>query len=215
MAAMSGFTPDPTMKRGSQWTEGSHYYVWERTRRDGHQLYLISEVEGPNAKQKGSVTPYAPIQKGDSLALSWHLRVTQNPAPGWAQSELRVFAGYQSVQPDSGVETVDLGVPAVSFGTSYFPYSTFVENFDYYRTPGLDRETWWPFSPTMWSNWRAFIPRMQTDLHIIRAMGFEWVRLHHLELLQEMDRKDALAFLDFCMGAARQLGLKVLIDTEG
>jgi len=215
MAAMSGFTPDPTMKRGSQWTEGSHYYVWERTRSDGHQLYLISEVEGPNAKQKGSVTPYAPIQKGDSLALSWHLRVTQNPAPGWAQSELRVFAGYQSVQPDSGVETVDLGVPAVSFGTSYFPYSTFVENFDYYRTPGLDRETWWPFSPTMWSNWRAFIPRMQTDLHIIRAMGFEWVRLHHLELLQEMDRKDALAFLDFYMGEARKLGLKVLVDTEG
>lgn len=219
MATMSGFTPDPTIERHHDWVPGSHFYVWDRALPAGDQMYLISEISGPNPEQGKSgymrVTPYAPIPKGDTIDLRWRLAIEQHPAPGWEDTQLQVFAGYQSTQQDSGMDVVDLGVPAVQFGTSYFPYSTFAENFDYYRTPGLDRETWWPFSPTMWTDWRAFIPRMQTDLHIIRAMGFEWVRLHHLELLQEMDRKDALAFLDFYMDQARQLGLKVLIDTEG
>ena len=219
MVAVNGYSPVPTIQRDSVWVQGSHFYVWGRTRRDGNQLYLISELSGPNPNQAKSgymrVTPYAPMPKGDTVDLSWRLAVAQRPSARWEDSQLRVFAGYQAVHADSGVETMELGTPAVSFGTSYFPYSTFTENFDYYRTPGLDRETWWPFSPVMWSNWRAFVPRMQTDLHIIRAMGFEWVRLHHLELLQEMDRKEALAFLDFYTSQARELGLRILVDTEG
>lgn len=219
MVAVSGFTPAPTIERDGAWVAGSHFYVWERTRRDGRRLYLISEIAGPNPNQARSgymkVTPYAPIEKGDALELTWRLSVDRDPPPEWEESHLRAFAGARSVTGDSATATVDLGVSAVAFGTSYLPYSTFTENFDYYRTPGLDRETWWPFSARMWSNWRAFTPRMQTDLHIIRAMGFEWVRLHHLELLQQMDRDEALAFLDFFIGSARALGLKVLVDTQG
>jgi len=215
LAAMSGFTPVPSVRRDSVWVEGSHFYVWDKTRQSGNQLYLISEISGPNPNQKGSAIPYAPIEQGDSLELSWRLSIAKHASSGWEESQLLVSTGYQSATQDSGIDAVELGVPSVSFGTAYFPYSTFTENFDYYRTPGLDRETWWPFSPTMWNNWRAFKPQMQTDLHIIRAMGFEWVRLHHLELLQEMDRAQAIAFLDFYMGEARALGLKVLVDTEG
>ena len=219
MVAVNGYSPVPTIKKDSVWVQASHFYVWGRTRRAGNQLYLISELSGPNPNQAKSgymrVTPYATMPKGDTVDLSWRLAIRKQPHTGWENSQLRVFSGYQAVHPDSGVETVELGAPAVSFGTSYFPYSTFAENLGYYRTPGLDRETWWPFSPLMWSNWRAFIPRMQTDLHIIRAMGFEWVRLHHLELLQEMDTEEALAFLDFYTGEARKLGLHVLVDTQG
>lgn len=215
MAAENGFTPVPTIKRDSVWVEGSHFYVWDRTRTSGNQLYLISEISGPNPKQKGSAAPYAPVEPGDSLTLSSRLSVAERPSPNWAESQLLVFAGYQSVRKDGAREVVELGVPFVSFGTSYLPYSTFTENFDFYRTPSLDRETFWAFSPAMWNHWSEFEPRMRTDFHIIRAMGFEWVRLHHLELLQHMDRKEALAFLDFYMGEARSLGLKVLVDTEG
>lgn len=219
MVAVNGYSPVPTIRKDSAWVQASHFYVWGRTRRAGNQLYLISELSGPNPNQAKSgymrVTPYAPMPKGDTVNLSWRLAIDQQPPAGWEDSQLRVFSGYQAVHADSGVQTVELGTPFVSFGTSYFPYSTFTENLGYYRTPGLDRETWWPFSPVMWSNWRAFVPRMQTDLHIIRAMGFEWVRLHHLELLQEMDRKDALAFLDFYTDQARKLGLHILMDTQG
>jgi hypothetical protein len=219
MVAVNGYSPVPTIDRDSTWVQGSHFYVWGRTRRAGNQLYLISELSGPNPNQAKSgymrVTPYATMPAGDTVDLSWRLAIGEQRPTRWEDSQLRVFSGFQSVHADSGVETVELGAPAVSFGTSYFPYSTFTENFDYFRTPGLDRETWWPFSPLMWSNWRAFVPRMQTDLHIIRAMGFEWVRLHHLELLQEMDTEQALAFLDFYIGEARKLGLHVLVDTQG
>ncbi|MBV9772467.1 MAG: hypothetical protein JO040_00865 [Gemmatimonadetes bacterium] len=219
LAAVNGFTPAPTVRRDGVWKDGSHFYVWERTLRSGDALYLVSEVAGPNPEQAKSrstpILPYAPLQRGDTVDLRWRLALAAAPAQGWEESQLRGFAGYRAATGDGRAATVQVGVPAVSFGTSYFPYSTLAENFDFYRTPGLDRETWWAFSPTMWKEWRTYVPRMDTDLHIIRAMGFEWVRLHHLELLQEMDRAEALAFLDYFTGAARGLGLRILVDTEG
>ncbi|HEU4642215.1 MAG TPA: hypothetical protein VFS44_07140 [Gemmatimonadaceae bacterium] len=219
MVATSGFTPAPTVRRDSAWQVGSHLYVWERARRDGDRMWLISEVAGPNRHQKTKgympVTPYAPIARGDSVNLSWRLALADAPARGWENAQLLGFAGYRMARRDGAGTVVDIGVPAVEFGVSYFPYSTFTENFDFYRTPGLDRETFWAFSPVLWKHWRELAPRMRTDLHIIRAMGFDWVRLHHLELLQGMPRADALAFLDFYVGEARSLGLKILLDTEG
>ncbi len=216
----SRFTPGPTMLRNGAWREGSHFYVWERTRASDSAMYMVAEIAGPNPEQAKSksmaVTQYAPLAWGDTVRLGWRLGISDHPTPDWEESQLRGFAGYvHAVAASNDSEVVDIGVRGVSFGTSYLPYSTFAENFDYYRTPGLDRETFWPFSPVLWTKWRDFKPRMETDLHIIRAMGFDWVRLHHIELLQGMDRAEALAFLDWYTAEARALGLKVLIDSEG
>ena len=216
----SQFTPGPTLERKGAWREGSHFYVWERTRAASGAMYMASEIAGPNPEQAKSksmaVTPYAPLQYGDTVRLGWRLGIAASPAAGWEESQLLGFAGYVHATGAAGdTEVVDIGVRGVSFGTSYFPYSTFAENLDYYRTPGLDRETFWPFSPALWTKWRDFTPRMATDLHIIRAMGFDWVRLHHIELLQGMDRAEAIAFLDWYTAQARALGLKVLVDSEG
>ena len=215
----NGFTPLPPILKKNNWVEASHFYVWEQTRRQGEAVYLISQISGPNPDQVKSaympVTPYASMLKGDALDLKWRLAITAAPTAGWEESQLRVFAGYRSVARAGAVETVDLGVRGVVFGTSYFPYSTFAENFDFYRTPGINSETWWPFSARLWLQWRVFIPRMQTDLHIIRAMGFESVRLHHLELLQQMEQKEALAFMDWFTAAVQQLGMTIMVDTEG
>ena len=214
------FTPGPTIERKDAWREGSHFYVWERTRAANGAMYMASEIAGPNPEQAKSksmaVTPYAPLQPGDTVRLGWRLGISANPSAGWEESQLLGFAGYvRTAGAVRDSEVVDIGVRGVSFGTSYFPYSTFAENLDYYRTPGLDRETFWPFSPALWTKWRDFRPRMATDLHIIRALGFDWVRLHHIELLQGMDRGEALAFLDWYTAEARALGLKVLVDSEG
>ncbi|HWE43514.1 MAG TPA: hypothetical protein VG432_13475, partial [Gemmatimonadaceae bacterium] len=214
------FTAGPTIERAGAWREGSHFYVWERTRAVNGAIYMASEIAGPNPEQARSksmaVTPYAPLQYGDTVRLGWRLGITANPSNAWEESQLLGFAGYvHTAGAARDTETVDIGVRGVSFGTSYFPYSTFAENVDYYRTPGLDRETFWPFSPALWTKWRELTPRMATDLHIIRAMGFDWVRLHHVELLQGMDRAEALAFLDWYTAQARALGLKVLVDSEG
>ena len=219
LLSVSGFTPVPTIRKDTAWVEGSHFYVWERTRQRADTMYLVSEIAGPNAEQAKSrymaVTPYAPLTPGDTVALRWRLAIATSPAASWPESQLRGFAGVRRAARDGQSTRVDLGVPYTTFGVAYFPYSTFTENFDFYRVAGLNSESFWPVSPTMWLQWRKFVPRMRTDLHIIRAMGYDAVRLHHLELLRTLPRAEALAFLDFYMGEARGLGLKVMIDTEG
>jgi len=218
-AAVNGFTPGITVERSRKtWAAANRFYVWEYAKTQGNDHYLISEIAGRDPEQKKDyegIKSYTQPRKGEPVRLKWRLAVGRSRDGGWEESQLRVFAGYRNVSRSNGDVTVDLGVPYVEFGTSYFPYSTMCENFDYYRTPGLDREGWWPFSPEMWENWRAFAPQMRTDLRIIRSMGFDWVRLHHLELIGSMDRKNALDFLDFYMGECRTLGLKVLVDTAG
>ena len=219
IAAINAFTPAPTIQRGDAWAESSHFYVWERTRRRGDETFLVSEIAGPNPEQAKSrympVTPYAPIPTHDAVRLRFRISVEAASREGWEESQLRVFAGHQETHTTPGGAVIDLGVRHVTFGTAYFPYSTLTENFDFYRTAGQDRETFWAFSPKLWAKWRALVPRMRGDLHIVRAMGFAVVRLHHLELLQKMDRDQALAFLDFFMEEARGLGLTVTIDSEG
>ena len=219
LLSVNGFTPVPTTQATSGWVEGSHFYVWERTRQRGDTMYLVSEIAGPNVEQAKSrympVTQYSAIRQGDTVSLKSRLAVASNPESGWAESQLRGFAGYRTVERRGSDVLVSIGVPSVKFGTSYFPYSTLAENFDYYRTPGMTSEGFWPMSSVMWAQWRKWVPRMRTDLHIVRAMGFESVRLHHLELLRTMKQDEAFAFLDFFTGEARGLGLEVFIDTEG
>jgi hypothetical protein len=217
--SVNGFTPVPSVKHGTTWAEGSHFYVWELTRQIGDTTYLVSEIAGPNSHQpkKGymGVLPYAPPGQGDTVALRWRLAADSAPPEQWGEIQLRAFSGARLVSRDGATVRADIGVPYVTFGISYFPYSTFTENFDFYRVPGVNTEGFWATSPVMWKQWRSFIPRMRTDLHIVRAMGFDMVRLHHLELLQTLDRADAFAFLDFYANASRGLGLHWLVDTEG
>ncbi len=218
--ATSKFTPGYTYKNSvGRWALANYFYARERVIRDGDSLYLITEIAGPNPEQEGKgamgVRTYTPPAKGEPVKLGYRFAVSQSPKKGWEDGQFQSYAGYRYVTESADKSTVDLGVPYVEFGTSYFPYSTMTENFDYYRTKGLDREGWWPFSPVMWEKWRSFEPQMKTDLRIIKAMGFDWVRLHHLEIIGEMRRPNAVAFLDFYMDECRKLGLRVLIDTSG
>ena len=209
----AGYT---TQDSKGKWIPANHFYTWEKAAENDGSVYLISEIAGPNPAQEKArymgTTSYCPPLRDEPVVLKWRLAVGDSVNP---KSQLYVCAGYRNVTESKDKAVLDLGVPFVEFGTSYFPYSTMTENMDYYRTTGLDREGWWPFSPKMWENWRAFVPQMETDLRIIKAMGFDLVRLHHLELLGEMDRANAFAFMDFYMGVCRKLGLKVFVDTGG
>jgi len=216
---VNGFTPGLTTEQSpGRWNNANHSYVWEHARKQGDALYFISEIAGPDPSQKPGykgIKAYMTPLAGEPVKLHYRLALANSPEPTWQESQFAVTAGYRGISTEGGAVTVDLGVRFVEFGTSYFPYSTFCENFDYYRTPSLDREGWWPFAPKMWENWRAFAPQMRTDLRIIRAMGFEWVRMHHLELVAGMDRANAMSFIDFYMSECRKLGLKVMVDTSG
>lgn len=219
LVVANGFTPVPTIRRDSLWVEGSHFYVWERTLRSADTLWLVSEIAGPNVEQARSrympVTPYAPLAVGDTLRLRWRLAMRTHPPPEWAESQLLGVAGSRSVATRGDTTVLTLGVPATRFGVSYFPYSTFTENFDFRRVKGLTSESFWPTSAAMWAHWRALAPRLRTDLHIVRALGFEAIRLHHLELLQRVDSAEALSSLDFLATESRRLGLHWMVDAEG
>ncbi|MDH7601344.1 MAG: hypothetical protein QHI38_04270 [Armatimonadota bacterium] len=219
VAVINGFAPGISIEqRPGTWITANRFYVWEYLRRRGNSHYFVSEIAGRDPEQPESyrgVKSYTQPRRDEPIKLKWRLAVAESPYADWEESQLLVFAGYRKVSVTGEDVTVDLGVSHVEFGTSYFPYSTMCENFDYYRTPGLDREGWWPFSSQAWENWRAFEPQMRTDLRIIKSMGFEWVRLHHLELVGTMNRDNALQFLDFFMNECRTLGLKVLVDTAG
>jgi hypothetical protein len=222
LAAVNGFTPAPTIKRAhrdSAWVEGSHFYVWERTRRDGDHVYLISEVAGPNPGQEKSrympVTPYAPMRqgrRGAARVAPGRRAVAGRGLGGEPAAHLRRLPqrGARGRRRDDGPGR---GRRRVRHGV--FPVLHAQRELRLLPHAGLDRESFWAFSPTLWKRWRTLAPRMRSDMHIARAMGFAWVRMHHLELLQSMDRAEALAFLDFYMQTARELGLQVVVDSEG
>src|SRR5205814_924976 len=83
---------------------------------------------------------------------------------------------------------VQFGVPYTKFGTAYFPYSTLGENFGRLHMPGMSQEGYWPLAADTVKQWNLFADDIRRDLRIAKAMGFESIRLHHLEMLEPLDR---------------------------
>src|SRR5262249_27342361 len=82
-----------------------------------------------------------------------------------------------------------LGTPSVKFGTAYFPYSTLGENFEKWHMPGMSKETYWPLAADVVKNYKLFADDIKRDLRIAKAMGFQTIRMHHLEMLYDLDEK--------------------------
>ncbi len=121
------------------------------------------------------------------------------------------FVAYNSYNPQSGPVT-SLGAASIRFGTSYFPYSTLGENFDDIKLPGMDRESFWPLAADTVLQWRLFADDIRRDLRIAKAMGFQLIRLHHLELLAAIPKETRQEYLDFLFGELRTLHLRALVD---
>jgi hypothetical protein len=122
------------------------------------------------------------------------------------------YAGYSEQRQDAKGTTLSVGTPSSRFGTSYFPYSTLGENFDTLKLPGMDRESFWPLAADTVLQWRLFADDIRRDLRIAKAMGFQLIRLHHLELLAPIPEKTRRDYLDFLFGELRHLHLKALSD---
>ena len=128
----------------------------------------------------------------------------------------QMFVGFTSYneqrQAPDGV-AISFGVKSVRFGTSYFPYSTLGENFDTLKLPGMDRDAFWPLAADTVLHWREFADDIRRDLRIAKAMGFQFIRLHHLELLAPIPKEVRQEYLDFLFGELRHLKLQALLDT--
>jgi hypothetical protein len=110
--------------------------------------------------------------------------------------------------------SLSLGVPHVRFGTAYFPYSTLGENFEAWHMPGQSQETYWPLSADTVTHYKLFADEIRRDLRIIKAMGFQSVRLHHLEMLASLPKQVQDDYLEFLFSELKHVGLTALLDVK-
>lgn len=212
-----GFTVfDDRGKKGGRWVGGSQPQLGQEVVTRGRDLYSITEIARSNIKRyRGRFVEHTLMHPGEAAEFESRLVFNERPL-----SDLRadqIFVAYtcyreQKSQPD-GV-AFHIGVPHVRFGTSYFPYSTLGENFDYVKLPGMDREGYWPLAADTVNQWELFADDIRRDLCIAKAMGFDVIRLHHLEVLGGVGPEVRQEYLDFLMGEMRRLGLKALLDVQ-
>jgi hypothetical protein len=124
------------------------------------------------------------------------------------------YTGYAEQKQAGGKIEYEIGVPYTKFGTNYFPYSTLGENFDIKKLPGMDRDAYWAFAADTVNKWQLFADDIRRDLRIAKTLGFELIRLHHLEIIQGVDKAKQIEYLDFLFGELRKLKLKALIDAR-
>ncbi len=205
---------EATSKTPARYTSASQAQLAREAQSTPDALYIVTEIARENVRSfrdrvKENVLP----QKGEGVSCSGRLyfgerKITDDEAD-------QIFLGYtglhQQRQTGSAVE-ITFGVPYVRFGTSYFPYSTLGENFDGISMPGMDRDAFWPLAADTVTQWELFADDIRRDLRLIKWMGFEIIRLHHLELLAPIDKKIRTEYLNFLFKEMRHLNLKVLLD---
>ena len=182
----------------------------------GKQFYSITEIARSNIKSyRDRVAENTLPAHGEGVAFSSRLFLKNDAFDDAAADQ--TFVGYtsfnQQKQTSDGV-SISFGVKSVKFGTSYFPYSTLGENFDTLKLPGMDREAFWPLAADTVLRWREFADEIRRDLRIAKFMGFQYIRLHHLELLAPIPKDIRTEYLDFLFGEIRHLKLKALLDAH-
>jgi len=179
-------------------------------------LYSITEIARSNiASYRARFIENVLPLRGEKVSFSSRLIFNNAPLADTSVDDMFVaYAGYAEQRRMNEGTRVSIGVPFVRFGTNYFPYSTLGENFDMLKLPGMDREAYWPLAADTVTEWRLFADDIRRDLRIAKAMGFELIRLHHLELIAPLDAKVKTEYLDFLFAEMRHLGLRALLDVQ-
>ena len=205
-------------KNPSKWINANQPQLGCEVQATSSAIYSITEITRPTIKRfRDRFAPWVLPPQGEQAEFASRIAISAKPLDD-KQADQQ-FVGYTCYhgQFDSAAaskSTYHIGVPYVRFSTSYFPYSTLGENFDRYKLPGQDREGYWPLSADTVNHWQLLADDIRRDLRIARAMGFEVIRLHHLELIDPIDKETRTQYLDFLLGEMRHLGLKALMDLQ-
>jgi len=207
---------DKTSKVPAQWRGGDAPQLGQEATLSGDTLYSVTEIARPMIKYYQSrFTGDTLPMKGDPLHFSSLLSIQSEKLSDERVDQMFVgYTSYNEEKKDGDATHLSLGVPYVKFGTAYFPYSTLGENFETWHMPGMSKESYWPLAADVVKNYKLFADDIKRDLRIVKAMGFQTVRLHHLEMLDTLDKADQEAFLDFYFGQLKELGLTALIDVK-
>ncbi|MEA2708593.1 MAG: hypothetical protein QOF78_1194, partial [Phycisphaerales bacterium] len=182
----------------------------------GDTLYSITEIARPTLKMYRSRLDSNVLPGPDEpLKFTSRLVISDSKISDERADELFVaYCGFIRQQTDGDTTKISLGVPYTKFGTAYFPFSTLGENFEKYHMPGQSKETYWPLSADTVTQYKKFADDIKRDLRIARTMGFESIRLHHLEEIDKLPRAVQDEYLDFFFAELKHLGLTALLDVK-
>ena len=209
---------------GPRWLGANTAQVAQEAQASGNAVYSISEIARPNlamyrARLADSVLP----PPGEGLLIGSRMIFSGSAITDErADQHFIAYTGFNPQEKTAGGAKVTFGVPFTRFGTNYFPYSTLGENFVTLKQPGMSKEGYWPLAPETVKQYKLFADDIRRDLRIAKAMGFELIRLHHVELLWDNDptgkpyltEQQRNDYLDFYFGELKHLGLKALLDVK-
>jgi hypothetical protein len=222
VAMLNDFAPsftvhkEGTAKTPAHWTGANSAHLGQEAVVAGDTLYSITEIARPTLKMyrtrlDSNVLPGS----DDPLTFTSRLIVSEEKLADDRVDELFVaYCGLVRQEKTGDTIKVSLGVPYTRFGTAYFPFSTLGENFEKYHMPGQSQETYWPLSADTVKQWKLFADDIRRDLRIAKSMGFESIRLHHLEEIERLPREVQQEYLDFFFGELKHLGLTALLDVK-
>jgi hypothetical protein len=202
-------------KSEARWSIGNQPQIGQEAQSEGNKLFSISEVTRSTIPRfQDRFRSYTLFQPGEHVVLESQIQLSDTLIDESAAQDS--FVGYACHKTVTRGETprIEIGVPHVTFATSYFPFSTLGENFGRLKLGGQDREGFWPLSADTVTQWEKVKPDITRDLRIAKAMGFDVIRLHHLELIQPVEGGIRQKYLDFLFGELRELGLKALADIQ-
>jgi hypothetical protein len=227
---MNDFSPsftvhrDKTEKLGPRWVGANTAQLAQEAQTKDGAIYSICEIARPNLKQYASRLSEN-ILPGKDQPLTFTSRVTFDKSAAnddVADQRFVGYVGFNSQEITTVGARVKFGVPFTRMGTNYFPYSTLGENFGHLRMAGMSKEGYWPLAPMAVNKWQLFADDIRRDLATIKALGFDLVRLHHLELIYDKDKKGQpyvseekrWEYLDFLFKEIERLQLKALLDVK-
>ncbi|MDQ3756204.1 MAG: hypothetical protein M3371_15915 [Acidobacteriota bacterium] len=212
---------DATAKRPARWTGANSPQLAREALAVESNLYAVTELAHDNTRYYlERFVPNVLPPAGEPLRFAARVVLSRAPlTDARADEEFIAYTGYATQSynrdgSDGGAARIEIGVPGVRFGTNYFPYSTLGENFTTLKLPGMDRAAYWPLAADTVKQWRLFADDIRRDLRIAKAMGFDLIRLHHLELISSLDEKIKTGYLDFFFSELRELQLKALLDAQ-
>ncbi|MBA4185856.1 MAG: hypothetical protein H0X49_17900, partial [Acidobacteria bacterium] len=207
---------EATAKRKARWVGANIPQIGFEAQTKNDDVFMLAEIARSNLKSYAErLEDNRLMPRGESVSFTSRLAFSKTPQTD--EQTDNAFVAYTSYaeQKNSTEKTeYSLGVPFTRFGTNYFPYSTLGENFDIKKLPGMDRDGYWPSAADTVKEWRLFADDIKRDLRIAKTLGFELIRLHHLELLNAIDKEKRFEYLDFFFGELRKLKLKALLDAR-
>ncbi len=207
---------DKTAKTPAHWTGANGPQLAEEVQSSGNTIYSVTELAHPTIKYyRSRFEPNVLPDKDQPMKFTHRLMLSDKPVAD-ARAD-QAFIAYTTFTPqahDGDNLKVNIGAPFTKFGTAYFPYSTLGENFEGWHLPGQSKETYWPLSADTVKNYKLFADDIKRDLRIAKAMGFQTIRMHHLEMISTLDKSTQDEYLDFFFGQLKELGLTALIDVK-